>query len=119
MAVLERIKELGMLMAIGMNKIRVFGMIMLETVYLTLTGAVVGMLIGQGLIKFFGERGIDLAMYAEGFEAIGYGAVIYPEITLRFYFGVTMLVVATGILSSVYPAIKALRLNPVEATRIE
>lgn len=119
MAVLERIKELGMLMAIGMNKIRVFGMIMLETVYLTLTGAIIGMAIGQGLIQFFAEKGIDLSMYAEGFEAIGYGAVIYPEITLRFYLGVTLLVVATGIISSIYPAMKALRLNPVEATRIE
>ena len=119
MAVLERIKELGMLMAIGMNRLRVFGMIMLETVYLTLTGAIIGMAIGQGLIQFFAEKGIDLSMYAEGFEAIGYGAVIYPEITLRFYLGVTLLVVATGIMSSIYPAMKALRLNPVEATRIE
>ncbi len=119
MAVLERIKELGMLMAIGMNKMRVFGMIMLETVYLTLTGAILGMAIGQGLIQFYGKKGIDLSMYAEGFEAIGYGAFIYPEITLRFYFGVTLLVVATGIISSIYPAMKALRLNPVEATRIE
>ena len=55
MAVLERIKELGMLMAIGMNRLRVFGMIMLETVYLTLTGAIIGMAIGQGLIQFFAE----------------------------------------------------------------
>lgn len=119
MAVLERIKELGMLMAIGMNKTRVFGMIMLETIYLTLTGAIIGMALGQALIQFFSKRGIDLSMYAEGFEAIGYGTMIYPEITFRFYIGVTLLVVATGILSSIYPALKALRLNPVEATRIE
>lgn len=119
MAVLERIKELGMLMAIGMNKMRVFGMIMLETIYLTITGAIVGMVLGQVLIQFFAKKGIDLSMYAEGFEAVGYSTMIYPEITLKFYLGVTLMVVATGILASIYPAIKALKLNPVEATRIE
>ena len=119
MAVLERIKELGMLMAIGMNRKRVFLMIMLETVYLTLTGAVVGMILGYLLIEITGSVGIDLSMYAEGFSAIGYSTLIYPEITFAFFIGVAGLVVATGMLSSVYPAIKALKLNPVEATRTE
>jgi len=43
MVVLERIKELGMLMAVGMAKLKVFGMIMLETVLLTLTGGVIAL----------------------------------------------------------------------------
>lgn len=119
MAVLERIKELGMLMAIGMNRKRVFLMIMLETVYLTFTGAVVGMILGYLLIEITGSVGIDLSMYAEGFSAIGYSTLIYPEITFTFFIGVAGLVIATGMLSSVYPAIKALKLNPVEATRTE
>jgi ABC-type lipoprotein release transport system permease subunit len=119
MAVLERIKELGMLMAIGMNRKRVFLMIMLETVYLTLSGALVGMILGYLLIEITGSVGIDLSMYAEGFSAIGYSTLIYPEITFAFFIGVAGLVIATGILSSVYPAIKALKLNPVEATRTE
>ena len=46
MAVLERVKELGMLMAVGMNKIRVFIMIMLETLFLALTGCVIGIFLG-------------------------------------------------------------------------
>jgi len=119
MAVLERIKELGMLMAIGMNRKRVFLMIMLETVYLTITGAVVGMILGYLLIEITGSVGIDLSMYAEGFSAIGYSTLIYPKINFEFFNGVAGLVVATGIFSSVYPAIKALKLNPVEATRTE
>ena len=46
MTILERTKELGMLMAIGMNRRRVFSMIMLETIFLTMVGAVAGMLSG-------------------------------------------------------------------------
>ena len=119
MAVLERIKELGMLMAIGMNKSRIFMMILLETVYLTLTGAALGMLLGYLLIAITSNTGIDLTNYAEGFQALGYSAVIYPKINFTFFLGVTGMVIATGILSSIYPAIKALKLNPVEATRTE
>lgn len=119
MAVLERVKELGMLMAIGMNRKRVFLMIMLETLYLTLTGAVVGMVLGYVLIRITGVTGVNLSMYAEGFGAIGYRTMVYPEITFGFFAGVTGLVFLTGILSSIYPAIKALKLNPVEATRTE
>ena len=46
MSVLERIRELGMLMAIGLNKRKIFLMIMLETFYLTLIGCPIGLLVG-------------------------------------------------------------------------
>ncbi len=119
MAVLERIKELGMLMAIGMNKKRVFMMIMLETLFLTLTGAIAGMLMSAGVIALTRQTGIDLSHYAEGFQALGYSAVVYPGIDISFFAGVTFLVIFTGIVSSLYPAWKALKLNPAEATRTE
>ena len=61
MAVLERIKELGMLMAIGMSRMRVFWMIVLETVLLSLTGAVLGIVLGMLTIRYFGRVGIDLS----------------------------------------------------------
>ena len=49
MVVLERTKELGMLTAIGMNKKKVFRMIMTESVFLSLTGGVVGMILSNSL----------------------------------------------------------------------
>ncbi len=120
MVVLERVKELGMLMAVGMNKLKVFSMIMLETIFLSLTGAIVGMGLSWVAIRYFGKVGIDLSsMFEEGLEAVGYAAVLYPEITLDYYAGVTLLVILTGIVASAYPARKALKLNPAEATRID
>lgn len=119
MAVLERIKELGMLMAIGMNKLRIFLMIMLETLFLTLTGAIIGVFLSLILIAVTQQTGIDLSNYAEGFQALGYSAIVYPFIQGDIFIGIAILVILTGILSSVYPAIKALKLNPVEATRTE
>lgn len=119
MVVLERIKEIGMLMAVGMNRARVFSMIMLETIFLSITGAILGMILSSLIINHFEKAGIDLTRWAGGLEAIGYEAVLYPSININFYIGVTILVILTGILASIYPAIKALRLNPADAVRSE
>jgi putative ABC transport system permease protein len=119
MAVLERSKELGMLMAIGMNKKRVFAMIMLESILLTLTGAVAGMMVSAVTLAILSRTGIDFSMWAEGFEAMGYASVVYPVVTARNYFNITVLVIITGMIASLWPARKALKLNPVEALRTE
>jgi ABC-type lipoprotein release transport system permease subunit len=119
MVVLERTKELGMLTAIGMNKKRVFNMIMLESVFLSLVGGVTGMVISQALIGLTARNGINFSNYAEGLEAMGYTAHIYPVISTPFFITVTILIIVTGILSSIYPALKALKLDPAEALRTE
>ncbi len=119
MAVLERAKELGMLMAIGMNKFRVFSMIMLESVFLTLTGALVGMGISAVLLAFLAKSGINFSMWSEGFEALGYSAIVYPVVSFTNYLNITVLVIVTGVLSAIWPARKALKMNPAEALRTE
>ncbi len=119
MVVLERTKEIGMLTAIGMNKKKVFSMIMLESVFLSLIGGIAGMIVSFVIVRLTAQTGIDLSRYAEGFAALGYSADVYPTITAGFFGIVTVLIIITGILSSVYPAMKALKLNPVEAIRTE
>lgn len=120
MVVLERVKELGMLMAVGMNRLRVFMMIMLETVFLSLTGGVIGIFLGSLVSRFFNHRGIDLSgLYKEGLSAIGYDSVVYPEIFIDMVIVITVLVIITGIVASVYPALKAIKLNPAEAIRTD
>ncbi|MGB5321115.1 MAG: FtsX-like permease family protein [Lutimonas sp.] len=117
MVVLERTKELGMLMAIGMTKRRVFIMIMLETIFLAMVGAIIGEILSVLFIKYFNSSGIDLSFVAEGMESVGYAAITYPMLEGYRYIQITILVIVTAILASVYPAWKALKLHPAEAIR--
>jgi len=119
MAVMERTKELGMLTAIGMNRKKVFKMIMLESVFLSLSGGVVGMILGKILIAWTNHTGIYLAGVSEGMESFGFAAICYPSINDTFFINLTILVIITGILSAIYPAYKALKLNPADALRTD
>jgi ABC-type lipoprotein release transport system permease subunit len=118
MAIFERMRELGMLLAIGMNKLRVFLMIMTESVILTLTGASAGLILAWFTLGYLGEKGIDMtAMGGDAMAEFGYDAVVYPIAYTNDYITTIILVVITAILAAVYPAIKALRLNPGEVVR--
>ncbi len=119
MVVMERTKEIGMLMAIGMNKFRIFSMIVLESVMLSLTGGVVGVIMG-GLASKWGEtHPVDLSWWAQGYEQIGYDAFVYTSIHPEMLINVTLLVILTGIIAALYPAYKALKNDPADALRME
>ncbi len=115
MAIFERVKEIGVLMAVGMSKARIFWMIILETVFLSLTGAAVGIVVSAWLVYSTGASGIDLSMFAQGLESFGLSSMIYPSLDPRFYGMLAIMVIVAAMLSALYPAIKALRLKPVEA----
>jgi len=119
MVVLERVKELGMLLAVGMNKLRVFTMIVLETVFLSLTGGVVGIVLGTIVSQYFSVNPIDLSMWADGLSAIGWDSLVYTSFSFDMLIGITVMVIITGILAAIYPARKALKLNPSDALRTE
>lgn len=119
MAVLERVKEIGMLMAVGMNKRKIFRMIILESVLLTLTGGFFGILFGSGITKFFETTPIDMSMFSEGLGEFGFATQVYTSLQTETLVTISILVVITGLLSAIYPARKALKLNPAEATRTD
>lgn len=117
MAVLERTRELGMLMAVGMSKSRVFRMIVIETFFLTCVGAPIGLLLAWATIHYTGSQGINLGMFSSGLENFGYDTIIRPMLDSSYYAQIGMMVVMAALLSAIYPALKALKLKPVEAIR--
>ncbi|WP_127021240.1 ABC transporter permease [Flagellimonas beolgyonensis] len=117
MSVLERIRELGMLMAIGLNKKKIFTMIMLETLFLTLIGCPVGLLVGWLSVLVLGSIGINIAIFSEGLASYGFSSIIYPALDSQNYWTVAIMCLITALLSAIYPAFRALQLNPAESIR--
>ena len=119
MVVLERTKEIGMLLAIGMNRVRVFGMIIIETVLLSLTGGITGVIFGGLISHYFESHVINMSMWASGLNELGYDYRIYTSLEPDLLIAVTIMVIFTGIIAAIYPALKALKNDPAEALRTE
>jgi ABC-type lipoprotein release transport system permease subunit len=117
MSVIDRIRELGVLLAVGMRRLRIFRMIIYETVMLSLCGGIIGMIVGALTILYFKNAGISLSIFADAFSAFGISTQLYPELPVSFYPMLTVMIIATAVLASIYPAIKAIKLQPADAIR--
>lgn len=117
MVVLERQHEFGMLMAIGMNRFKIFGMVVLETLMLTSIGIPLGLILTYATVEYFHKYGIDLSVFSEGMARFGFTNVIHPELESSYYLPISLMTAASAVLSALYPAYKALKLKPAVAIR--
>jgi ABC-type lipoprotein release transport system permease subunit len=115
MAVFERTREIGMLMAIGMNKRRLFALIVSETALLSLFGTAIGLILAIWLVNWTGRSGIDLSAFSDVMKELGVDPVIYPMLDASFVWVLPWIVLTISILAALYPALKALKLKPAEA----
>jgi len=117
MSVVDRIRELGVLIAIGMKKSKVFSMIVLETVFLSLTGGLLGIAIGMISIAYYGDTGIDLTAISVSLESFGASAILYPILPVAMYLVLTVMIILAANIAALLPAWKATHLVPSEAIR--
>ncbi len=115
MAVLERQREFGMLMAIGMDKPRVFFMVVLESIMLTCAGIPAGILLTAGVVDILAKHGIDFSSFSQALTQYGFSNIVYPELQTSMFLPVSLMTALTAILSGIYPAIKALQYKPAVA----
>ncbi len=115
MAVFERMREFGLLKALGMKPGWILREVLTESFLLLLTGMIIGNLLALVCIYALSGSGIDLSALAAGAEFAGMSRVIYPALKLEDVLVANLMVMLLGILVSAYPAIKAARFTPVEA----
>jgi ABC-type antimicrobial peptide transport system permease subunit len=116
MAILERTREIGMMMALGTNNWKIFSLVLLETLFLTLIGCPVGILSGWIVASWYNSHGLDLSgMGRDMMSSFGFSTMIYPEFPVDKLPGVLFIVVSTAFVSCLFPAFKALKLRPVDA----
>ena len=114
MAVFERIREIGLIQALGMRPGLIVYQILLESLLLLLLDLAAGNLLALITIRPL-EDGLDVSAVAEGMAMMGAGSVIYPSLTLYDVVLANVVVVLLGILTSILPAWRASRLDPVRA----
>ncbi len=118
MAVFERTREFGVLLAIGTTPRRLSKILILESAMLTLLGICIGLVVGSGLTLYFQQYGLLLpGETSELMSQFGVPERIYPSLSWQSAsFGPAAVLVITMI-TALYPALKVWRLEPVEAMR--
>ncbi len=115
MSIFERMREFGVLMAVGMKPGILFRMIILEAVLLGVTGSIIGMAASLPVYAWFAAHGMNLGMFSDSLRAWGFGSVIYPELPPAVILRQLFVVPVVCVIAALYPAAKALRLQPVQA----
>lgn len=116
-AVMERYREIGMLRALGMRAGAVLLQIVTESTLIMIMGVAIGTAAGGGLCWWLSD-GVDLAAFSEGLEAFGLSSkLLVPTIVPADLAFVVVASLVMGVVASFFPALRAVRLNPLEAMR--
>ena len=115
MAIFERTREFGVMMAIGTNPGRLTKLLLIESISLTAIGIVVGMILGTAITYYFQVNGLEFADSSELLSQFGITGKMYPRLTLLSLLIGPGLVMAITSLAALYPALKIRRLKPVDA----
>ena len=114
--VMERVKELGLLRALGMQKHLVVTQVVLESVVIMAVGVAFGLLSGY-LVYLWMADGLDLSAFSEGVELVGMSSRLIPVFYVADFVRVASLSMLLGLVASLYPAWRAVKLDPLEALR--
>ncbi len=114
MAVFERVREIGLMLALGMKPSGILGQIVIESMMLLVIGLSLGNLLAWATIKPL-ESGIDISVVAEGMAMMGAASVLYPQLRLEDVILANTVVLILGFFASLSPAWRASRFQPIEA----
>jgi ABC-type lipoprotein release transport system permease subunit len=117
MSVFERINEFGVIKSIGLKDRSLFMLVITEAAILGFLGIVGGALFGMLLTAPFFSSGINFGWFSEGLRAWGIGAIIYPVVDPLGILEGLLVIEIVAICAAIFPAIRAMRLLPIDAMR--
>ncbi len=120
MAVYERTREMGVLAALGLKGRQIMSLFLMEGAFIGLVGAIIGCLIGWGLVTWLGSTGIDFSAAYSDLGDAGelyalMGTVLYPAISASTVIVYGIAAVIVGALAALIPAWQASRNEPAES----
>ena len=114
MAVFERIREIGLMLALGMRPGMILYQVLMESFLLLLIGLLLGNALAVATIIPL-QSGIDISVVAEGMEMMGTSSMLYPALQLSDMVLANVIVIILGLLTSILPAWRAAGLDPIRA----
>ncbi|RLC06323.1 MAG: ABC transporter permease [Deltaproteobacteria bacterium] len=115
MAVFERTREFGVMMAIGTSPLRMTKLVMFESICMTTVGIVLGIIVGSLVTLYFQNKGIYIAGTEDILKQYGIPDRLYPRLSLISASAGPLIVFMITFVSSVFPVLKLRKLKPVEA----
>jgi len=117
MAIFERTRELGVLMAIGTTPGRLTKILLLESMIMTAMGIAAGIIVGSLITLYFQSHGIDFSGASELLSQFGITGRMYPKLSWLSATSGPLAVLVITFAAALYPALKVRRMQPVEAMR--
>ncbi|HEX4876828.1 MAG TPA: FtsX-like permease family protein [Chitinophagaceae bacterium] len=114
----ERRFEFGMLVAIGMKKIRLGLTLLIETIWITIAGVVAGLLISWPIVTWFSKNPIRISgKMAEVYERFGFEALFPTAVHVPIFITQSVIVLTIALLLGLYPVWYVFKLDPVSAMK--
>lgn len=117
MAIFERTREFGVLMAIGTTPGRLTKVLLIESMSMTFVGIVAGIIVGSMITVYFQSHGIEISGASELLSQFGITGRMYPKLSLLSAVSGPLAVLIITFFAALYPALKVRRMRPVEAMR--
>lgn len=119
----ERKYEFGVLISVGMSRIRLFGIILVETIILSMVGVVLAVMVTYPISIYYNINPIDMALLMgdganQMIEEMGFSPMIPMSISWDIPLSHSLVIFIFSLLISIYPAIKISKLNPVKSMKV-
>ena len=114
MAVLERTREIGMMKALGMTNRNLIIMVILEALVLGALASLAGAVLGTGLSYYMSTHGLDVTKTVEKMDFPTFN-VYYGDFSWKYIWVSFIIGMICSVLASVFPALRAAKLEPTEA----
>ncbi len=115
MSMLERIHEFGVMIALGCSRGQLAGMVVIESLLLGMAGVLLGTSVGLLLVHYFQGVGIDISGQMAEVARFYINPVVHTEINTDHLVHTVLAVLLSAVAAAIWPAVRAARLEPVEA----